>query len=128
MRADCNVKQRCDKCKRRHPTVLHTEYTLPTDTQDENAQKVSASANLESDGSQDTEQDCTMAIIPIRIKRKNGLKEVTTYAFLDTGSNASFISDLMRSLGCKGKRVEITIETMGNAVSTHTNSLKGLEI
>ena len=129
MRADCNVKQRCDKCKRRHPTVLHTEYTPPTDTQDENAQKVSASANLESDGSQDTEQDCTMAIIPIRIKRKNGLKEVSTYAFLDTGSNASFISeDLMRSLGCEGKRVEITIETMGSPVSTHTYSLKGLEI
>ena len=45
MRADCNVKQRCDKWKRGHPTVLHTDYTPPTDTQDENVQKVSASAN-----------------------------------------------------------------------------------
>ena len=44
------------------------------------AQKISSNMGAGDD-------DCTMAIVPVRVRMKNSLKEVQTYAFLDPGSN-----------------------------------------
>ena len=129
MRIDCPKKHRCDTCKRRHPTVLHNEdYMKP---RPDGVDKVVSSASLGRNEESDTESDgeCTMAIVPVRIRKRNSAKEIVTYAFLDPGSNASFMThDLMRELGCEGKRVNITVSTMSTPWSVQTHILKDIEI
>ena len=93
--------------------------------------KVVSSASLGRNEELDIESEgeCTMAIMPVRIRKRNSTKEIVTYAFLDPGSNASFMThDLMRKLGCDGKRVNITVATMSTPWSVQTHILKDIEI
>ncbi|XP_071944668.1 uncharacterized protein [Antedon mediterranea] len=79
--------------------------------------------NTECDG------DCTMAIVPVRVRMRNSIKEVVTYAFLDPGSNVSFCSSaLMKEVCGTGHKMKITIETMGVPHTMYTYVVEGLEI
>ncbi|XP_046358371.2 uncharacterized protein LOC124136493 [Haliotis rufescens] len=70
-----------------------------------------------------------MAIIPVMLRRKGSSPAIRTYAFLDPGSSVSFITDSMKQkLGCEGKRLKITLETMGHPHSMITYSINHLEI
>ena len=129
MRMKCTQRKRCDKCHRRHPTVLHDDdddYPQTNSTEIKGTIVSSASVDHPDD---DLEGESTMAIIPVMVRKKNSAKEVVTYAFLDPGSTASFITDdLMRNLGCEGKIMKITLETLGRTHSTFTHVVKGLEV
>ncbi|KAK0135648.1 hypothetical protein N1851_028511 [Merluccius polli] len=60
------------------------------------------------------DQDCKLAIIPVRVKSSKGQRAVKTYAFLDPGSTASFCTvDLMDKLGLPGRKTRIILRTMG---------------
>lgn len=75
------------------------------------------------------ECDTTMAIIPVKVKMKEGITIVETYAFLDPGSSVSFCStSLMEKLGCHGKSKKITIETMGSPHTMDTRVIQGLQV
>ncbi|XP_077978758.1 uncharacterized protein LOC144434177 [Glandiceps talaboti] len=70
-----------------------------------------------------------MAIIPVKVKTKNSDRSIATYAFLDTGSAVSFCTEsLMRRLCKSGKRVKITLDTMGKPFTTDTYIVEGLEV
>lgn len=70
-----------------------------------------------------------MAILPVRVKLRNSIKAIETYAFLDPGSSVSFCSDsLARQLGASGPRMAITLDTMGNPFTLHTEMVDGLQI
>ncbi|XP_041349189.1 uncharacterized protein LOC121368518 [Gigantopelta aegis] len=73
--------------------------------------------------------ECTMAIIPVRVKLKNGLRDVKIYAFFDPGSSISFCCEsLVRELGGMGHRMSITMDTMGNPFSMETYAVDGLQV
>jgi hypothetical protein len=64
------------------------------------------------------------------VKVVNSDKRVNTYAFLDSGSSASFCTEeLMRSLNLGGVKTKINLNTMTDvSKSVETYSVKGLEI
>ena len=129
MRIECTQRKRCDKCHRRHPTVLHDDdddYPQTNSTEIKETIISSASVDHPED---DFDGESTMAIIPVKVREKNSTREIITYAFLDPGSTASFITDdLMKNLGCEGKKMKITLETLGRTHSTYTHAVKGLEV
>ncbi|XP_062605642.1 uncharacterized protein LOC134267449 [Saccostrea cucullata] len=55
-----------------------------------------------------------LPIVPVRLKSKYSDKYVTTYAFLDSGSNATFCLETpAHSLNIEGKRTKLNLVTMG---------------
>ena len=63
----------------------------------------------------------TMPIVPVRVKSVFGDKECCTYAFLDSGSSDTLMTEhLMRDLGVCGKRTTINLTTL-NADSVPTS-------
>ena len=54
-----------------------------------------------------------MCVVPVKVKYQN--KEVTTYAFLDSGSSATFCSrKLVDRLGIEGEKKEVSLKTLGS--------------
>ena len=75
--------------------------------------------------------DCivTMAIVPVKVCLNGSCKMITTYAFLDPGSNVSFITENLRhNLGCEGKHLKINLDTMGVNHTLHTSEVKNIVI
>ena len=53
------------------------------------------------------------------------MKVVTTYAFLDPGSNVSFCSeDLCRELGVSGSNISLELKTMGEQQNLKTQRIE----
>lgn len=74
-------------------------------------------------------QKCLLSIVPVQVKAKNGNKILTTYAFLDPGSSASFCTErLMRQLNMDSIQTHIFLRTMGQARTVKTHVLTGLEV
>ncbi len=75
------------------------------------------------------EQDCFLSTVPVQVKSKLGDFTVTTYAFLDPGSTATFCTEgLMRRLKMTGMKKCILLRTMGHENVVNTSVLNGLEI
>ena len=142
LKKSCRNKATCEHCGGQHPTVMHTldrqNSQLPRSEQTKVHVNVSkASTDNKRDqfaegvcsfvGSR--EGQCTMAIIPVKVRSKNGLKAVDTYAFLDPSSSVTFCSeDLMHHLGAGGKTAKITVNTMTKPETILTHIIKDLEI
>ncbi|XP_014672653.1 PREDICTED: uncharacterized protein LOC106813111 [Priapulus caudatus] len=139
-RRECRMIASCSHCNGRHPSVLHTSWTRPpvdkvairpngkvkVERKDVVGAYVAANAcNRRITG----EGECTMAVIPVRVKMKNGLKSVDTYAFLDPGSSVTFCTeDLLREIGGSGRKMKITLDTMGVPHTMSTYTVKGIEV
>ncbi|CAG2245419.1 unnamed protein product [Mytilus edulis] len=75
------------------------------------------------------DMSCAMAIIPVRVKLKNKAPCVETYAFFDSGSSVSFCTEnLLHKLGGNGKRMQITLNTMGEPYKMTTYAVSGLQV
>ena len=123
---DCHKRLVCNVCSKRHPTMLHVykdeEGSMQVQGEagaaDENALIAVQSSCLTGAG----ESDCSLAILPVRVRSKKSHKTVVTYAFLDPGSSASFVTEgLMNRLNLTGRRTDILLRTMGqeSVVSSH---------
>ena len=122
----CPSKSSCAVCKKRHHILLH-DFTERVEEQskkqDENPGKTEQSgvSNAVASGR------CTMPIIPVKVL--SGSKVVTCNAFLDPGSNVSFITEsLAEKLNVTGKKTTISLKTMGNTVNQQTTMIDGLKI
>ena len=92
----CKKRQTCNKCQRRHPTVLHIEE----DSQYEKQPGAVTSCRISSAKVYHT--GAKLPIISVLVKL--GDKEVKTCAFLDSGSTHSFCSTaLFKRLGVESK-------------------------
>ncbi len=73
--------------------------------------------------------NCALSIVPVCVKSKKGSKVVTTYAFLDSGSSASFCTEsLMTKLNLPAKKVSILMRTMNQDKSISCHVLNDLEV
>ena len=130
----CKRRLTCQKCNRSHPTILHIDYPEATtqnpqpktsDTKD-----TSISSALVSAGEVvGTGKDCALAIVPVRVKVDKGDKFISTYAFLDPGSSATFCTEnLMRQLNPKSRKTTVILKTMGQNRPVKSYELTGLEV
>ena len=118
------------KINRKHSTYLH-----PQGSNDSHGTKDDASKNLTASKQEDhslaknnfvsTVDDslCTatgagtlrtgLAIVPVKVRAKEGSIVVETYAFLDSGSNTSFCTEhLVSQLGVAGTETTLSLTTM----------------
>ncbi|XP_077977489.1 uncharacterized protein LOC144433051 [Glandiceps talaboti] len=95
---DCCRKLTCEKCKKRHPTILHDEKREKASTETTTESKVEAS--VVSCNVQSGSGFSTSMIVPVWVSsRESPSNEVLTYALLDTQSDSSFVlEDIAQSL------------------------------
>nr|XP_054607751.1 uncharacterized protein LOC129167238 [Nothobranchius furzeri] len=126
MSKECKNRLTCDKCNRKHPTILHS------DKEQAKAQETPVSSALVShkaDVCTDGGEDCTLSIVPVKIKSKKGDQVFQTYAFLDPGSTATFITNkLKKKLNVQGPKINILLRTMGQERLVSSCFATGLEI
>ena len=135
MSNNCKQKLQCQECSRLHPTPLHITRK---DSKDETTKASCEQQSVSSALVQTTEtfsvtgagkEDCVLSIIPVCVKAQKGTKTVTTYAFLDPGSSATFATEsLINQLNMNGRNVHISLRTMGNESIVNTRIVTGLEI
>ena len=124
-----------DKCKRTHPTILHIENIentnlehQPTSSPAERRTTVN-SALVSAGESTGAGKNLPLAIVPVKIKVDKGNRFISTYAFLDPGSSASFCTEnLMRQLSPKARKTTILLRTMGQERPVRTYEISGFEI
>ncbi|KAL7880597.1 hypothetical protein SRHO_G00028510 [Serrasalmus rhombeus] len=128
---------------KKHPTLLHTKRE--EDGNQAIAKPEKSSEGFSSERSTPREQvsskselsavtgaggsDCILSIVPVRIKSKKSNNTIETYAFMDSGSSATFCSErLMRRLGVIGKRTQVLLRTMGQEKPVSCFVLSDLEV
>ena len=71
----------------------------------------------------------TPALVPVKVRSRESGITVTTYAFLDDGSNAVFCSEGLRSqLNVTGKHTKLQIQTLLEDQEVNSQVLSDLEI
>ena len=130
----CRNRANCNHCKGRHPSILHVEGTFPPpkpEVKEENPGPDSSKSNLITSVSLNVADhiECTMAIIPVKVKLHGSSEVHITYAFLDPGSNISFCTEtLMNRLGAEGKKRKLVMDTMGEQFTMETYEVPNIEI
>ncbi|CAC5363979.1 unnamed protein product [Mytilus coruscus] len=137
-KAVCQHKATCANCHRTHPTILHidprqsdqpkkeepnkSDFQDPTNTLSINATHTRAGES----------NSQALLIVPVRLKSIDCGKYVETYAFLDSGSTASFCTeDVVRTVNVEGKSTNInllTTYTMGQEKLVDSSVVSGLEV
>ncbi|KAM4561412.1 uncharacterized protein V3H82_015431 [Fundulus diaphanus] len=137
MSSSCSEKAQCQECARPHPTLLHITFKESKDEtkKDKEGTDEQAVANAHNQASEICsvtgagKEDCFLSIVPVQVKAQKGTKIVTTYAFLDPGSSATFATEsLINELNLNGRRTSISLRTMGNEAVVNTRIVTGLEI
>ncbi|KAK0150310.1 hypothetical protein N1851_008772 [Merluccius polli] len=133
---DCRRRLTCEKCQRKHPTLLHIVGTETSRVEPQ--PKIMAGENREASVSRalvsagvatGAGRDCALAIVPVRVKVAKGNEYILTYAFLDSGSSATFCTEnLMKRLKAKGRKTEILLQTLGQERLVPSYQLTGLEV
>ena len=148
MRSQCSQRATCEVCKGAHPTLLHRSRA-GTDQSGVNSPVPgadSASVSTAVDQSRSSASGVpavtsaavkrchtileTMPIVPVRVKSVFGDKECCTYAFLDSGSSDTLMTEhLMRDLGVCGKRTTINLTTLNaDSVPSSCFAVSNLEV
>jgi len=70
-----------------------------------------------------------LAIVTVKVKAKGSDEVTETYAFLDGGSNTTFLTDnLKERLNLKGKQTTLSLTTMEKEDSKTESSIVSLEV
>lgn len=143
MSKECKKRLTCRSCEKKHPTVLHIDNFTPgnnrpvakwdSDTRSNRMAKVSSAAQIAMVSSAAQKwgrtTDHRLAVVPVKIKAHKGSCLIETYAFLDPGSTATFVTEkLMEQLSVRGKKTEILLRTMGHEKPVKTHVIRGLEV
>lgn len=137
MGKDCKRRATCEICSKKHPSLLHSKRDENTDQvnikpetsghsapQDDVSAMSEVSAVTGAGGN-----NCILSIVPVHIKSKRGNTIVETYAFMDSGSSATFCSErLMRRLGVHGKKTQVLLRTMGQEKPVSCFKLSDFEV
>ncbi len=129
---DCKERSICTVCQLKHPSLLHilsqerkgSQYGKVTEFKPTVG---SALVSIQPTGA--GRGNCALSIVPVCVKSKKVSKVVTTYAFLDSGSSASFCTEsLMTKLNLPAKKVSILMRIMNQDKSISCHVLNDLEV
>ena len=119
MKGSCKKKLVCPVCNKFHPFILHAGQRSESTS---NEVKATFTSNLGA-------RKQILPIVPVRVKQKSSHTYINTYAFLDSGSTATFCTEsLMHRLSLGGKRTMVTLHTMGKDQTDKCFRLTGLEL
>ena len=127
----CSNRRSCKVCNGRHTTTLHG---VKLDKKDKASIK-----DKKSNGKQNEKMKCasintysdvvSMCIVPVKVKRKDSINEVQTYALLDNCSQGTFILDkLAQAVGTSGRKTSITIKTINEEHTSSSMTIKDLQV
>ena len=126
LKSTCKNKLRCSFFYRFHASILHVDGLMKACDQNNNVKKELSSASHTGAGIPTYQ---ALHIVPVRLKAKASDKFIETYAFLDTGSTATFCSDrVVKLLNVEGKRTKIDLVTMNQECTKDSYEIAGLEI
>ena len=125
----CKSRHTCQKCKGRHPTVLHDDQrekpTTPTAAQ--TTQEVNSAVSLKTN----IGQLSTTNVLPVWVSSVDRPKaEKLVYALLDTQSDSTFIDKgICEDLGVNTDTVKLKLTTMlGKDASVMSQRATGLRV
>ena len=111
MSKQCKRRMQCRRCGRMHPTLLHDEKRT-SNSQNGNQRKPADSLVNQPKlcgATMPDDSNAVLPVLPVHVKVPNKTP-VNSYAFLDTGSQTTFITDnLRRKLKQTGKKTSLTI-------------------
>ena len=126
-RSVCRNKLICEHCGRCHPSVMHVESSHHSGLNATSG--LTFAATRHSDMGAGDQRRAALAIVPVRVKVRSSEKFIQTYAFLDSGSSASFCSEsIMKSLGVEGRKTKINLCTMGQESVVDSYVVSDLEV
>ena len=123
----CQKRSFCkiDGCKYKHSTFLHRK---PVNTDGDQTAKNPKNENanpqqvdqhnvhngyVNTDDKRRESRVIGLPIVPVKVRAKQGSRTVETYAFLDGGSNTSFITEfLLKQFAVKGSKTTLSLTTM----------------
>ncbi len=121
---DCRGKSICTICGKEHPSILHVDSRRGPVLDSSSYGKPNVTT-----GAMSTGAGQALPIVPVRIKSRSSDKYVETYAFLDSGSTATFVSEeVVRALAVEGRQTKINLLTMGQEQVQNTCVVSGLEV
>lgn len=130
---NCLHRMSCTVCQQSHPTLLHI-YAKEKQTKSQTAMNGPANSDavLSMATGSDTgagKPDCVLSVVPVKVRLGNGAKCIQTYAFLDSGSSATFCTEeLAKELLAPNKRVNILLKTMNEEKTVTSYQVSGLEV
>lgn len=149
---DCERREKCDTCEKRHPTCLHDNRTkeerTPNKTnktknsdrtnqgngdcsQDNNNNTITQSEATSNRVMQNVKDTHTSSIVPVWVSSASRPeREVLVYALLDTQSDTTFIlEETARALHTKTEPVQLKLTTMSSRNTVVScNKLSGLQV
>ncbi len=130
---DCRNRHSCDKCKARHPTLLHDDNytkTKPTSVSNQSATEETATTLSLSVTTKEPSTNTSM-IVPVWVSSaSNPGMEKLVYALLDTQSDTVFIDqEFSNSLQAKTHPVRLKLTTMmGKDALMRSQRVSGLRV
>ncbi|KAL3979219.1 Rab5 GDP/GTP exchange factor [Sarotherodon galilaeus] len=126
---ECRKRLSCKICGLRHASILHIHHKEKNEVKPNN-EADNIPVTIQTSGLTGAgEQDCKLAIVPVKVKSKRGQRIVETYAFLDQGSSASFCTvGLIDKLNIAGRRTKILLRTMGQEKMVDSFIVPELEV
>ncbi|XP_043200214.1 uncharacterized protein LOC122369489 [Amphibalanus amphitrite] len=140
---DCRRRDKCDKCSKAHPTLLHDEALAKTanargHSETENSKPTRGEMQAKASSLRSTVQNvedcstshCHTMIVPVKLYRQDQPeRKVVTYALLDPQSDASFVTDaLCDALHPEATEVELELSTMNGRKILKCMSTSGLVV
>ena len=109
----CKKPRKCTICEEDHPTVFH-----PTTEESPSVMFVNHESSI------------GLSVVMVEISHKeNPEQKVKTLAFLDSGSQGSFVSeDLLEGLRIKGSKTRLEIQTMNGRSCQPCRVVTGLQV
>lgn len=127
---DCTGRLNCSICKKGHPSVLHIKSQQSLVKAPISSAQVSLRGGEHSGaGDKHNTNECMLSIVPVKVKHSKGSKVIHTYAFLDSGSSATFCTkSLIDKLKITGRKTNILLRTMSQEKSVSSDIITGLEV
>jgi len=128
-KTSCRQKFSCSICGKVHLSILHVEPRVQIGIKQPNSDQCKQATNSTTCmGAGDNIQQA-LPILPVRVKSVNSDKYIETYAFIDSGSTATFCSErIMHNLNLEGKKTKLNLITKGQNNVHDCFMLTGLEI
>ena len=125
----CDKRLVCRVCGQNHPSVLHIDKRDKDRTNSWFKEPVTSASHKTCGHTGAGDDRCFLSILPVQVKSVKGDLIISTYAFLDPGSTATFCSEhLMQRLNIAGRRTSFRLQTMGQERVVPAYSLSSLEV